>query len=104
MPIIFVMQGKCLFQDISRPAFRYLLLLNQKVNGLGTWYIALGMWALSEVCTNDESGLTLICITARPNLITNAFTVYWKNLEMFIFLLSKATHIELPYTYLSIFF
>ena len=27
--------------------FKYLLLLNQKVNGLRTWYIALGMWALS---------------------------------------------------------
>ena len=30
-----------------------------------------------QVCTNDESGLTLIFFMARPNL---------KNLEMFIFL------------------
>ena len=26
--------------------FKYLLLWNQKANGLGTWYIALRMWAL----------------------------------------------------------
>ena len=30
--------------------------------------------------------------------------LYWKNLEMFIFLSSKATHIGLPYTYPRIFF
>ena len=30
--------------------------------------------------------------------------LYWKNLEMFIFLSSKATHIGLPYTYPRIFY
>ena len=30
--------------------------------------------------------------------------LYWNNLEMFIFLSSKATHIGLPYTYPRIFF
>ena len=41
-------------------------------NVLGTWYLALG-FGLYQVCTNDESGLTLTYLTARPNLIPNAF-------------------------------
>ena len=28
---------------------KYLLLWNQKANGLGTWYVALGMWALPNL-------------------------------------------------------
>ena len=28
---------------------KYFLLWNQKANGLGTWYIALGMWALPNL-------------------------------------------------------
>ena len=28
---------------------KYLFLWNQKANGLGTWYVALGMWALGYV-------------------------------------------------------
>ena len=32
--------------------FKCLLLWNQKANGLGTWYLAFGMWALPD-CTND---------------------------------------------------
>ena len=29
--------------------FKFLLLWNQKANGLGTWYVALGMWALPDL-------------------------------------------------------
>ena len=36
-----------------------------------------------EVCTNDESRLTLINFMARSNLIPNVSI--WENLEMFIF-------------------
>ena len=28
---------------------KYVLLWNQKANGLGTWYVALGMWALPDL-------------------------------------------------------
>ena len=29
--------------------FKCLLLWNQRANGLGTWYVALGMWALPDL-------------------------------------------------------
>ena len=32
-----------------KKTFKYLLLWNQKANGLGTWYVALGMWALPDL-------------------------------------------------------
>ena len=38
--------------------------------GLGIYHWGCGPY---QVCTNDESGLTLIFFTARPNLIPNAF-------------------------------
>ena len=48
------------------------------------------MWHLGckpyQVCTNDESGLTLTFCMSRPNLIPNAFIL--DNLELFIFLLN----------------
>ena len=52
--------------------FKYLLLWNQKANGLGTWYVALGMLALPDL-HKDESRVTLTFFMARPNLILNAF-------------------------------
>ena len=45
----------------------------QKANGLGTWYVALGMTGPYKVCTNDESRLTLTYFMARSTLIPNAF-------------------------------
>ena len=48
-----------------------LLLQNQKANDLGTWYVALGMWAY-QVCLNDEPKLTLTYLTSRSNLLPNA--------------------------------
>ena len=39
-----------------------------------------------QVCTNDESELTLTFCTSRPNFILNAFIL--DNLELFIFLLN----------------
>ena len=50
-------------------------------NGLGTWCVALGMWAL-QVCTNDESGLTLIFFHDKAKFDS----LYWKVFEMFVFL------------------
>ena len=32
----------------GKKPFKYPLLWNQKANGLGTWYEALGMWALTD--------------------------------------------------------
>ena len=55
------------FPNKVKKPFKYLLLWNQKVNGLGTWYISLGMWAYRL------SGLTLIFFSARPNLNPNTF-------------------------------
>ena len=31
---------------LGKKPFKYLLLWKQKANGLGAWYVALGMWAL----------------------------------------------------------
>ena len=43
-------------------------------NGLGTNYVALEMLLRPyQVCTNDDSELTLTYFTARSNLIPNAF-------------------------------
>ena len=33
----------------GKKPFKYILLWNQKANGLGTWYVALGMWALPDL-------------------------------------------------------
>ena len=33
----------------GKKLLKCLLLWNQKVNGLGTWYVALGMWALPDL-------------------------------------------------------
>ena len=33
----------------GKKLFKCLLLWNQKANGLGTWYVALGMWALPDL-------------------------------------------------------
>ena len=49
--------------------------------GLGMKHWGCGFY---QVCTNDESSLTLTYFMARSNLIPNAFI--WENLEMFIFL------------------
>ena len=38
--------------------FKYLLLLNQKANDIGTWYVVFGCGPY-QVCTNDKSELTL---------------------------------------------
>ena len=46
--------------------FKNLLLWNQKANGLGPWYVALGFWA-HQNCSNDDLGLTLIYFMARPS-------------------------------------
>ena len=35
-------------KKLKKP-FKCLLLWNQKANGLGTWYVALGMWALPDL-------------------------------------------------------
>ena len=52
-------------------AVKYIF-LNQKANGLGTWYAALGCGPY-QVCTNDESGLTLTFLRQGQILIPNAF-------------------------------
>ena len=62
---------------------KYLLILNQKANGFGTWYITLGCGP-NQICTNDESRLALTYFMARSNLIPNA--LFGEKLEMFIFL------------------
>ena len=49
-----------------------LLLQNQKADDLGTCYVALGMCGLPS-CSNDDPRLTLTHLTARSNLIPNAF-------------------------------
>ena len=49
--------------------------------GLGMWDWGFGPY---QICTNDESRLTLTYFMARSNLIPIAFI--WENLEMFIFL------------------
>ena len=49
--------------------------------GLGMWHKGCGPY---QVCTNDESRLTLTYFMARSNLVPNAFI--WGNLKMFIFL------------------
>ena len=64
---------------------KYILLWKQKANGLGTWYVALGMWALPDL-HNDLSTLTLTYFMARSNLIPNAFFM-GKILNFLIFLL-----------------
>ena len=56
----------------GKKPFNYLLHLNQKANGLETWYVALGCGPC-QICTNDESRLTLTFFMARSNLIPNAF-------------------------------
>ena len=57
----------------GKKLFKSLLLWNQKAIGFGTWYVGLGMWALNQVSTNDESRLTLTYLMARSNLIPYAF-------------------------------
>ena len=59
--------------------FKSLLLKNQKANGLGTWYVALGMWTY-QICSNDDPKLTLT-LTSRSNLLPNAFKwdFFWKS-------------------------
>ena len=52
--------------------FRSLLLKNQKANDLGTWYVAMGCRAY-QVCSNDDSKLTLTYLTSRSNLLPGAF-------------------------------
>ena len=42
----------------SKNPFKYLLLWNQKANGLGTWYVALACGPY-QVCSNSKSRLTL---------------------------------------------
>ena len=49
--------------------------------GLGMQHWECGPY---QVCTNDESRLTLSYFMARSNLIPNAFI--WGNLKMFVFL------------------
>ena len=53
--------------------FKNLLLQNQKVGDLGTWYVALGMWGLPSLFKNDDPKLTLTCLTSRSNLLPNTF-------------------------------
>ena len=52
--------------------FKNLLLQNQKADDLGTWCVALGGWAY-QVCSNNESWLTLTYLTSRSSLPSNAF-------------------------------
>ena len=33
----------------GKKSFKSLLLMNQKANDLGTWYVALGMWGLPSL-------------------------------------------------------
>ena len=49
-----------------------LLLWNQKVDDLETWYEALSAQVLLSLL-NDDSGLTLTYFTARSNLVPYAF-------------------------------
>ena len=49
-----------------------LLLQNQKTDDLETWYAASGSQVL-QVCSNDDSGLTLSYFTAGSNLLPYAF-------------------------------
>ena len=54
--------------------FEYHLLWNPKANGLGTLYVAFGIWAY-QVCINGEYGLTLTFFTPRPKLILMHFSI-----------------------------
>ena len=56
----------------GKKPFKNLLLENQKADDLGTWYVALGMWAY-QFCSNDDPMLTLTYLTSRSNLLPNAF-------------------------------
>ena len=49
--------------------FKNLLLQNQKSYDLETWHVALG----TQVCINDDPGLTLTYFTAWSNLVPYAF-------------------------------
>ena len=41
--------GIFLFSSPEPKTFKNLLLQNQKANGLGTWYVALGVWGLPSL-------------------------------------------------------
>ena len=47
------------------------LFRNQKADDLETWYAASG--AHYQVCSNDDTGLTLTYFTGRSNLVPYAF-------------------------------
>ena len=51
--------------------FKNLLLRNQKADDFETWYVVSGEYY--QVCSNDDPGLTLTCLTARSNLLPCAF-------------------------------
>ena len=68
---------------------------SHKVDDLGTWYAALGMWGL-QFCSNDGPRLTLTYLSSRSNWLSNAFK--WVFLmEMFLALL------PMVYIFLSLF-
>ena len=54
--------------------------------GLGMWHWECGPY---QVCTNDDSRLTLTYFMARSNLIPNAFYLYGENLNFSITVSAK---------------
>ena len=56
----------------GKKLFKSLLFKNHKANDLWTWYVALGCGAY-QVCSNDDSKLTLTYLTSRSDLLPNAF-------------------------------
>ena len=60
----------------------YLLLWKQKANNLGTWYVALEMWALPGL-HQRLFWVDLDLLYGRSHFLMH---LLWKNLEMFIFL------------------
>ena len=59
----------------GKTPFKNLLLQNQKAQDLGTWYVALGMWAY-QICSNDDPKLTLTYLTSRSNFLPK--TLKWE--------------------------
>ena len=82
--------GKSVVRWTDRPAITIAVDLGckatkqKKNNGLGTWYVAWGCGPY-QICTNDESRLTLTYFMGRSNLILNAF-IWGKSWNVYFFL------------------